>query len=317
MVNKISWSFNLLSKSTRLFSFLMRLFYILLIFSTDVSLLTIVFGSYLAMDHVFIKSFDTRAKKNTIIDANAIAYDLKRRLNIDPIILLILHALSGCDTTSFIKGITKKKIFSTFFDDPVRYSKLTAFVSTPPPKEALSAAEKLLINCYSSRFVANSLDELRANSKKCHTSLSFSGHSLKEESSCHMNSISMCVLVASHYFKERGRRSIITSLPPSSTAFYFHCLRATRQIVVWLSSFEQYMNPPAMELSGYQPAEVPNRFKIQWTSLPNFSDDARLVTCGQCSSGCSRCKCGTNKLSCTLYCQCKVDSCTNQSGVHV
>ena len=90
---------------------------------------------------------------------------MRRRLNIDPIVLLILHALSGCDTSSFVKGITKKKFFSTFFNDPARYSKLAAFVSTPPPKETIRTAEQLLIHCYSSRFIANSLDELRANSE--------------------------------------------------------------------------------------------------------------------------------------------------------
>ena len=118
------------------------------------------------MDHVFIKSFNTRTKKNTIVDVKAIARDMIRRLKVDPIILLILHALSGCDTTSFVRGVTKKKFLSTFFNDPHRYSELISFTSTPPPKEAISAAEQLLINCYPSRFVANSLDELRANSKK-------------------------------------------------------------------------------------------------------------------------------------------------------
>lgn len=135
------------------------------IYSTDVILLAIAFASGLGMNSVFIKSFDTRTKKNTIIDVKMIGYDMRRRLKVDPIVLLILHALSGCDTNSFIKGITKKKIFSTFFNDPVRYSKLTSFISTPPCKEAISIAEQLLIDCYSSRFVANILDELRANSK--------------------------------------------------------------------------------------------------------------------------------------------------------
>jgi hypothetical protein len=118
-------------------------------------------------------------------------------------------------------------------------------------------------------------------------------------------------------FKERGRKSIAANLPPSSMAFYHHCLRASRQIVIWLSSFEQYMNPPAMTISGYKPTEVPNRLAIEWTSLPAFSDDLRLATCGQCSSGCSRCKCGVNKLSCTFYCQCKAGTCMNQSNIHV
>ena len=123
--------------------------------------------------------------------------------------------------------------------------------------------------------------------------------------------------MATGHFKERGRKSIVANLPPSSMAFYYHCLRASRQIVIWLSSFEQYMNPPAMTKSGYKPTEVPNRLAIEWTSLPAVSDDLRLVTCGQCSSGCTRCKCGLNKLSCTFYCQCKGDACTNRSNIHV
>ena len=140
------------------------------LFSTDVILLTIAFASSVGLERTFVKSFDTRSKRNTIIDARSIAVDM-RRSKIDPIILLILHALSGCDTTSFVKNITKKKLFSTFFNDSARYSKLVSFVSTPPPKESVSAAERLLIACYSSRSVAHSLDELRANSKKSHAPL--------------------------------------------------------------------------------------------------------------------------------------------------
>lgn len=123
------------------------------------------------MDHVFVKSFHTHTKQNTIIDVKTIACDMRRRLKIDPIIPLVLHALSGCDTTSFIKGITKKKFFCTFFNNPNRYSDLIGFTSTPPSKEAISAAEQLLIDCYQSSFIVNSLDELRANSKKFGTFL--------------------------------------------------------------------------------------------------------------------------------------------------
>ena len=123
--------------------------------------------------------------------------------------------------------------------------------------------------------------------------------------------------MASHYSKERGRQNIIKKLPPSSSAFYHHCLRASRQVVIWLSSFEQHMKPPAMELSGYHHTEMSNQLKIKWTSLPTFPDDAGLATCGECSTGCTRCKCGTNKLPCTIFCRCKPDACMNQSGVHV
>jgi hypothetical protein len=124
--------------------------------------------------------------------------------------------------------------------------------------------------------------------------------------------------VAGYHFKERERKSISANLPPSSTAFYYHCLRASRQIAIWRSSFEQYMNPPAMASSGYHPTEVPDRFKIQWTSLPDLSEDKRLATCGECTSGCLRCTCGTNKVPCSYhYCKCVKNCCKNQSRTHV
>ena len=100
------------------------------------------------------------------LDAKAIALDMRRRMKIDPVVLLILHALSGCDTTSFIRGVTKKKIFSTYLKNPGTYSGLMSLVSVPPPKEAISAAERLLIHSHSSRLNVNSLDDLRASSKR-------------------------------------------------------------------------------------------------------------------------------------------------------
>lgn len=128
-------------------------------------LLTIALGTSVGFDYVWIKLFDTRSKKLTIVDAKLIANEFKRRLQIDPIILLVLHGLSGCDTTSFIQGITKKKFFSTFFVNPSAYSKLISFASTFPTKEVIKNAEKLLIDCYSSRYIVKSLDELRADGK--------------------------------------------------------------------------------------------------------------------------------------------------------
>ena len=139
--------------------------HIIYIFSTDVILLSVTFASSLGMENVFVKLFDTRTKRSTIIDVKAIGHYMRRLLKIDPPVLLILHALSGCDTNSFVKGITKKNFFSTYFKNPSQYSKLISFITTPPPREAVLAAEQLLIDCYSSRFVADSLDALRASSK--------------------------------------------------------------------------------------------------------------------------------------------------------
>jgi hypothetical protein len=79
---------------------------------------------------------------------------------VDPTYLLVLHALSGCNTTSFIRNITKEKIFQRFFDDPVRDASINKLTYIPPPYEAIDAAKQLLIQCYSFGRVAHSLDEL-------------------------------------------------------------------------------------------------------------------------------------------------------------
>ena len=52
-----------------------------------------------------------------------------------------------------------------------------------------------------------------------------------------------------------------------------------------------------------------------WVS--NVPEDPRIMKRGKCSSGYGRCQCGINHISCTFYCQCKADACTNQSTIHV
>ncbi|CAF4379422.1 unnamed protein product, partial [Rotaria magnacalcarata] len=37
-----------------------------------------------------------------------------------------------------------------------------------------------------------------------------------------------------------------------------------------------------------------------------------LDSCGDCKTNRYRCKCWKNKLVCTFYCKCNVDSCNNQ-----
>ena len=94
----------------------------------------------------------------------SVATDL-RQAAIDPTCLLVLHALSGCDTTSYIRNITKENMFRRFFSDPMRYLYINQLNCTSPLGEAVNAAEQLLIQCYSFGRIAHPLDELRALSK--------------------------------------------------------------------------------------------------------------------------------------------------------
>jgi len=90
-----------------------------------------------------------------------------RHQPIVPDILLVLHALSGCDTTSYIRNITKEKVFQRFFDVPTRYVSIRKLIYSPPPQDAIDTAEELLIDCYSFGWITKSLNDLRGMSKCC------------------------------------------------------------------------------------------------------------------------------------------------------
>ena len=134
-----------------------------LYFSIDIILIAIALGSNFLLQHLLIKYTYARMQKAIFIDIKSIINEL-RQATIDPRCLLVLHALSGCDTTSFIRNVTKEKMFNCF-KDPYQYSKIIELNCIPPPYESIATCEQLLIHCYSFCSTAQSLDELRALSK--------------------------------------------------------------------------------------------------------------------------------------------------------
>ncbi|CAF1507312.1 unnamed protein product, partial [Didymodactylos carnosus] len=116
-------------------------------------------------------------------------------------------------------------------------------------------------------------------------------------------------------FKSR-RKQIAASLPPSSSAFYDHCLRAARQIGIWLRTFEQDLNLPPLETCAGFTSEN-GEVQIKWTSIEQNPVDTRLVVYGKCTSGCLRCNCGKYGLKCTICCQCSPEKCHNRSNTQM
>ncbi|CAF3650673.1 unnamed protein product [Rotaria sp. Silwood1] len=171
-------------------------------YDTDVIILGIAHALSLDVNNFFIKSFNTKGKFYTYINIREIALAIKKKFLIDPIILLVIHALSGCDTTSFIRNISKTNMFRTFLSNTSRYSNLNHLFSVPLSMDGISCAERLLLDCYSYTNTASSLDDLRAT-------------------------------VASSSFKQNRASFVAPTLPPTSDAFYFHCQRAARQIQIW------------------------------------------------------------------------------------
>ncbi|CAF2191690.1 unnamed protein product [Rotaria magnacalcarata] len=164
---------------------------------TDVIILGIAHALHLDIDNFYIKSFNTKAKFNTYINVSDIACKLKRKFSMDPMLLLVIHALSGCDTTSFIRNVSKTNIFRTFFSHTHRYSGLNGFFESPLSEESMATAERLLLDCYSTSINSSSLDELRAST-------------------------------AASAFKQNRSRFIAPTLPPTTNGFHHHCQRAAR-----------------------------------------------------------------------------------------
>ncbi|CAF3786549.1 unnamed protein product [Rotaria magnacalcarata] len=158
---------------------------------TDVIILGIAHALHLDIDNFYIKSFNTKAKFNTYINVSDIACKLKRKFSMDPMLLLVIHALSGCDTTSFIRNVSKTNIFRTFFSHTHRYSGLNGFFESPLSEESMATAERLLLDCYSTSINSSSLDELRAST-------------------------------AASAFKQNRSRFIAPTLPPTTNGFHHH-----------------------------------------------------------------------------------------------
>ncbi|CAF3305789.1 unnamed protein product [Rotaria sp. Silwood2] len=253
--------------------------------NVDVILLSIALASNITLQHLAIKSTNTRTQNDIFIDVKSIVARL-RRVSIDPTSLLVLNALSGCSTTSTIRNVTKEKIFNRFFDDPDRYSCIIELNSIPPPYEAIVASERLLIDCYPLGRIANSLNELRA-------------------------------LMAEYGMKDRTRVSFASNLPPSRSAFKQHCLRAARQIKIWMDCLDPNPIAPPLIYSGYEQADINGEWKIKWTDNPERPLDTQLETCGNCKTTCNRCRCWKNNVACTFYCKCDVNACINQPSPEI
>ncbi|CAF1641861.1 unnamed protein product [Rotaria magnacalcarata] len=197
----------------------------------DVILIAIALGFSISLQHLLIKSRYPRAQENCFIDVKSIIASL-RQAAIDPICVLTLHVLSGCDTTSFIGNISTEKMFNCFFKDSHRYSNIKNLNCIPPPYKSITACAQLLIDCSSFGYTAELLDELRA-------------------------------LMADVRIKDRARTNVASTLPPKTSAFNLHCLRAARKIKISIDCLDSNPTPPPLLQSGYENADIAGKFKIK------------------------------------------------------
>ena len=192
-----------------------------------------------------------------------------------------LHALTGCDSTSSLAGIGKKKAWDVLRRNHVHQVSLNLFGQTQG-LDATTAAkcEQFVCDLYpSSKRTPNAADELRY--------LLFCLKKQKNE-----------------------------MLPPTCDSLLQHMKRANYQTYIWRHSLDAMQDLNSPEGHGWEKEEGVLK-PVLMTKEPAPKSLLELTTCQCKKSECrTNCFCNNAGLSCTESCVCMADErCQNPHGV--
>lgn len=193
-------------------------------------------------------------------------------------LLPIIHAFTGCDSTSRIYGVGKKKAFQKLLNgESSLISCAEGFNKTKQTKSTIEELGNLLmVNLFSGK-PSETLTSMR------HTML---------------------------HKKVRTAKSFVSPerLPPTSCATNYHSLRSYYQTMVWLGE-EGDMSP----LDWGWRIQNDKLYPIMMSKKPAPDHLLKIIRCN-CVTGCGtqRCSCRSYGLSCTQACgQCQDKGCEN------
>ncbi|CAF3343763.1 unnamed protein product, partial [Rotaria sp. Silwood2] len=264
---------------------------------TDVIILCIYHVSLCGLRSLLVDA--TLPKKQLkVIDCKFIHDELIDRYGVNPLIFLIVYALSGCDTCSFTRNVSKRTFMQVLFDTPNDFNNLQKLTTLPTSKDDIIAAERLFVRCFSSNR------RRRQSTSTASSSNNLSQIDVKDVSINQLRAIIAMVCL------KKNATTIATSLPPTQDSLFYHCLRTSRQVQIWIQAPDSYIKYPDLQESGFK--IIDGRVQIQWTSKLPFSNDRQLTCCGKHKGKCIRCVCIVNQLPCTIFCQCDFD-CPNRA----
>ncbi|CAF4364559.1 unnamed protein product, partial [Didymodactylos carnosus] len=218
-----------------------RSYSVTVIKSTNVDVLIICLSMYNTAEQTWLDMTPSSKNKNHIpqlFDVTSLHHDFFIRYRISNDILLTLHAISGTQFTSHVRGISKKTMFDKCLRTVENYENLTKFGSFPLPKEAFVEAEALLLAC--AKSCESSLDHARTK-------------------------------VAAYYLKKMGVSEMLLKLLPTSDSWHLHCKRAKLLIHIWRNALNPMLQTmPNLEDNGFS---VHNgNLRVQWTTAPTWPD---------------------------------------------
>jgi 5'-3' exonuclease len=158
----------------------------------DIDLLVLLTGITPMVNNVYLKKPARGKQLDTIYSASSYKYNSKG-------CILLLHAISGCDTTSNIFGFGKNKFCQLFMKDPTLLDQAERFGDPAATAQEISAAgEKILVSLYGGS---------------------------REQS---LSSLRHCK------FKTSTTKLNLAKLPPTTDTAHFHFLRTYHQVMEWM-----------------------------------------------------------------------------------
>ena len=191
------------------------------------------------------------------------------------------HAITGCDSTSALAGIGKKKGWQVLLRSEQHQDNQGLLGAHQNLSNNIAAkCEAFICDLYTSfRMTPRTADELRY--------LLFCQKKQKNE-----------------------------LLPPSSDSLLQHLKRVNYQTFVWRQALTAIQHLPQPESNGWV-KDGPSLKPVYMTKEPAPSSLLELITC-TCKGGCqSNCSCNNTGLSCSeaCYCMASIDVCRNPHGV--
>jgi hypothetical protein len=104
---------------------------------SDVIMLCIYYASLSGLQKLIVDATVPK-KPPKIIDCTYIHNELIDKFRVNPILLLVVYALSGCDTCSFIRNVGKRTFMQTLFDSPNDFADLEKLSGFPTSKDDVS-----------------------------------------------------------------------------------------------------------------------------------------------------------------------------------
>ena len=180
-------------------------------------------------------------------------------------------ALTGCDSTSSMRGRSKRMAFNAWkkSGDAVTQA-MVELMHQPFTKLRLDSAQSMALEAF---FV---------------TVYGGDGKSINE--------------LRQKIFCQRNQNPEL--IPPTQNALFHHCQRALYQASVWASAnVAEMMAPDPLE---YGWKKVEQRLLPVWMSIPEVSTACQILVKCSCKRACGNsCSCKKKSLNCTALCKCE------------